>query len=234
MRIAICDDEAVHRELIGKYLEEWAGNSGDRLKLMFFRSGEEFLFAWEDDRNYDLLILDIEMGGRNGMELAAEIRRQDEDIPVLFVTGYDDYMAQGYEVAALHYLLKPIRKEKFFAVMDKVKKKGTQEEKLFFRTDNGVVSLHRSKIWYLEARAHQCILYTAEEEYVLRTPIGEMAEYLRECREFMRCHRSYLVNMCHISAIVKSELVLDDRRRLPVSRGEEKKVHDAFVQFYKR
>lgn len=233
LRIAICDDEEVQQKLLKKYLEEWAGIHGVMLEMKFFLSGEEFAFSWEDDRNYDLLILDIEMGRLSGMELAGNIRRQDEEIPILFVTGYDRYMAQGYEVAALHYLLKPIHKEKFFAVLDKLKRKEKQEAKLLFQAEEGAVSLPVSKIWYLEARAHQCILYTAEEEYILHSSIGEMVQYLGNQREFVRCHRSYLVNVQHIAAIVKPELILDDRRRLPVSRSAEKEVNQAFIEFYK-
>lgn len=233
MRIAICDDEEVQRKLIKRYLEEWAGKNGIIPEIRLFSSGEEFSFAWEDDRSYDLLIFDIEMGKLSGMELAGNIRRQDEEIPILFVTGYDSYMAQGYEVAALHYLLKPVNAEKFFAVMDKLKKKGKQEEKLFFQADNGSLSLPVSKIWYVEARAHHCILYTADEEYVLYSSISEMAQYLGKRKEFMRCHRSYLVNVQHIAAIVKPELILDDKRRIPVSRSAEKGVNQAFIDFYK-
>lgn len=233
MRIAICDDEEVQQKLLKKYLEEWAAINHIPLETTLFPSGEAFLFAWEEDKDYDLLILDIEMGQINGMELAESIRRQDEDIPILFVTGYERYMAQGYEVAALHYLLKPLHKEKLFAVMDKLKKKEKKEEKLLFQTDNGALSLPSSKIWYVEARAHQCVLYTADEEYILHSSIGETAQYLEKCPEFIRCHRSYLVNIQHIAAIIKPELILDDKRRLPVSRSASKNVNQAFLSFYK-
>lgn len=122
MRIGICDDEEAQRLLIRKYVEEWAYDSKIGLETKLFASGESFWFAWEDDSAYDLLVFEIEMGQMSGMELAARIREKDEDIPILFVTGYDSYMAQGFEVAALHYLLKLLRKEKLFAVLDKFNK----------------------------------------------------------------------------------------------------------------
>ncbi len=233
MRIAICDDEEVQQKLLGKYLSEWAEENKVSLELKLFSSGEEFAFCWEDDRNYDLLILDIEMGKMNGMELAASIRRQDEEIPVLFVTGYDNYMSQGYEVSALHYLMKPVHKEKLFAVLDKLGRKEKQEPKLLFLTESGAVSLPVSKVWYVEARAHRCILYTEDEEYILRSSMGEIVQYLEEYQGFVRCHRSYMVNVRHISAIIKPEVILDDKRRLPVSRSAEKEVNRTFIEFYK-
>lgn len=236
MRIAICDDEEAQRLLLQKYVEAWAQENRIHLETRLFTSGESFWFAWEDDREYDLLIFDIEMGQLSGMELAADIRRKDEEIPILFVTGYDSYMAQGFEVAALHYLLKPLREEKLFAVLDKFNKnrlKKEQEEKLLFRTEQGPLSLPVSRIWYIEARAHQCILYTEEESHVLCASISEMVGNLCGRREFVRCHRSYVVNVQHISAIVKPELVLDDKRRIPVSRSAEKEVNQAFIELYK-
>lgn len=233
MRIAICDDEEVQQLLLKKYLEEWALENGIPLETKLFASGEGFLFAWEDDRDYDLLVLDIEMGKMNGMELAEKIREKDEDIAILFVTGYDQYMAQGFEVAALHYLLKPVRREKLSEVLDRLRTKRKQEEKLLFRTEHGPLSLPLSKIWYIEARAHQCILYTEDEAHLVCSPISRMADELGRRPEFVRCHRSYLVNVRHISAIVKPELVLDDKRRIPVSRSAEKGVSQAFIGLYK-
>ena len=236
MRIAICDDEEAQRLLIQRYVEAWAADNKVALETELFASGESFWFAWEDDSSYDLLIFDIEMGQLNGMELAAGIRRKDEDIPILFVTGYDSYMAQGFEVAAMHYLLKPLRKEKLFTVLDKLKKmrmRKKQEEKILFRAEEGPLSLPASKIWYIEAMAHQCILYTEDTSHVLCSSIGEMVRQLCGRREFVRCHRSYLVNVQHISAIVKPELVLDDGRRIPVSRSAEKEVGRLFIEFYK-
>lgn len=233
MRVAICDDEEVQQQLLKNYLKEWAALNEVVIEIKLFRSGENFLFLWEDDRDYDLLIFDIEMGQLSGMELAMKIREQDKTIPILFVTGYDDYISQGYEVAALHYLMKPLQKEKFFQVLDKLKSEGKRDLKLFFQTEKGLIALPLSKIWYVEARAHQCILYTETEEYTLSTSISEMAEYLGDHRDFVRCHRSYLVNLQHISVIVKSELTLDDGRKLPVSRNAEKEVNQAFVRLFK-
>ncbi len=218
MRIAVCEDEEAQRKLLHNCLMEWAGKNKVTLETVSFENGESFLFAWEDDWNYDLLIFDIEMGEINGMELAARIRKQNEEIPILFVTGYDRYMAQGYDVWAINYLLKPVQKEKLFGVLDRLKVR-VPEEKLMFRSEKGSISIKLSNIWYIEARAHRCILYTEDEEYVISSSIGDMERCLRSHGTFVQCHRSYLVNVQHICAVAKSELVLDDKRRLPVSRS---------------
>lgn len=233
MRIAVCDDEAAQQQLLQKYLNEWADMRGTALKTELFFSAEAFSFTWEADRDFDLVILDIEMGALNGMELAAQIRREDEEIPILFVTGYDRYMAQGYEVSALHYLLKPVRRDKLFALLDKVReRKRLREPRLLFQTEEGPLSLPPSRIWYLEAQAHWCVLYTSENAHTLHSPIGELEKRLGSYPEFLRCHRSYLVNAGHICALPKNEVVLDDGRRLPLSRGARKQVTRAFLALH--
>lgn len=229
MRIAICDDETSCQELLKKYLTEWAQEKRLSLDMAFFASGEGFLFAWEEDKKFDLLILDIEMGELNGMELAHEIRKEEELLPILFVTGYDEYMSQGYEVDALHYLIKPIHKEKLYAVLNKLQQKKEPEEKLLFQADEGMLSLPMSKIWYVEACGHQCIICVGERIYRLRASISEMEKVFETKKEMIRCHRSYLVNIQHIDAILKTEIVLDNQKRLPVSRGAKKEVQRAFI-----
>lgn len=232
MRIAVCDDEEAQRKLIINYLQEWARASGQILSLSEFPDGESLLFCWEDEKDFDLLILDIEMGALSGMELAGKIRREDEDVPVLFITGYETYMAQGYEVAAIQYLLKPLSKEKLFAVLDRLQRRKKPEEKLTFLTGEGVLLLTPSDIWYGEAKGHQSLLYTARESYQLRHSMTELLKILDGKKGFVRSHRSYLVNLRHICAITRTELVMDDFRRLPVSRSAYKAVNEAFIANY--
>lgn len=232
MRVAICEDEEAQRVLLQSCLTEWAEKNSIPLETKLFPNGESFLFTWAEDRAYDLLLLDIEMGEPNGMELAARIRSQDADVPILFVTGYEQYMPQGYDVSALHYLLKPLDREKLFQVLDRLRSR-KHEERLLFHTEKGSVSLPLSHIWYVEARAHRCVLYTESEEYLLSSSISETERLLGRHREFVRCHRSYLVNLLHICAITQSELFLDDKRSLPVSRSAEKRVAEAFIRLYK-
>jgi len=232
MRIAVCDDEEAQRRLIINYLQEWAKASGQILDISEFPDGESLLFCWEDDKCFELLILDIELGNLSGMELAGRIRREDDEIPILFITGYETYMAQGYEVAAIQYLLKPLSKEKLFAVLDRLQRRKKPEEKLTFLTGEGVLLLVPSDIWFVEARGHQSMLFTAHESYQLRHSMTELLKILDGQKGFVRCHRSYLVNLRHISAITRTELVMDDFRRLPVSRSACKAVNEAFIVSY--
>lgn len=232
MRIAVCDDEESQRRLIMKYLQEWAGSRKRPVEILDFADGESFLFFWEDDKAFDLLVLDIEMGALSGVELAERIRRENEEIPLLFITGYESYMARGYEVSAIQYLVKPMYKEKLFAVMDKLAKGKKAEEKLVFQTEEGVLLFAPSQIWFAEASGHRCVLHVAGDEYLLRHSITELWKMLEGRKAFVRCHRSFLVNLLHISAITRTEIVMDDGSRLPVSRSAFRAVNEAFLQNY--
>lgn len=232
MRIGICDDEAAQRELLKKYMQEWAAARRVSLDIVLFVSGESLLFQWEDDQVFDLLALDIEMGNVSGIELAQRLRKNGEDVPILFITGYEQYIAQGYEVSALHYLLKPVQKEKLFSVLDRLIRAKKTETKLLFPIGDGTLAIYPSDIWYIEADGHQCMLAAADRRYPLRQSIGEAAKALEGKKEFVRCHRSYLVNLCHVSAVVRLELVMDDHTVIPVSRRLEKQVNEAFIKNY--
>lgn len=234
MRIAVCDDEEVQLELLNGFLQEWAKKKNVVLELLCFSNAESLYFTWEEDENFDLLILDIEMRKLSGMELAEKIRERNEEVPILFVTGYEKYMAQGYEVSALHYLLKPVRKEKLFAVLDKLQKKKKPEEKLSFYTEEGLLLMPASHIWYVEAMGHRCLLAAGDAKHEIRMSISEAVKFLGARKEFVQCHRSYIVNLQHISAIAKTEIVLDDNTRIPVSRSAGKAVNEAFIRNYVR
>ncbi len=232
MRIAICDDEEAQRLLLTKYLKEWAEEKQLSLEILPFCNGESFLFHWEDDKNFDLLVLDIEMGMLNGMDLAMKLREKGEEVPVLFITGYESYMAQGYEVAALHYLLKPMHKEKLFAVLDRLQKSVKAEEKILFCAEEGSLSLVLSDIWYIEAAGHQSKLVTGKGEYKLKQSISEVKTILDGFGGIVPCHRSFIVNLQHVSAIVKKEIVMDNGYRIPISRSSAKQVNEAFIKHY--
>ena len=116
-KIAVCDDSAADMEYIQTLVREWAGERCVQVKG--FPSAEAFLFQYEEEKDFDILLLDIEMAEMDGVSLARRIRRDNTGVQIVFITGYSDYIADGYDVEALHYLLKPVKKEQFFQVLDR-------------------------------------------------------------------------------------------------------------------
>ena len=118
-RIAICDDSQHDAEYVLSLLTNWANKNQIAIQTECFPSAESFLFHYAEDKTYDILLLDIEMGKMDGVTMAREIRRDNQTVQIVFITGYSDYISEGYEVAALHYLMKPVNEQKLYAVLDR-------------------------------------------------------------------------------------------------------------------
>ena len=118
-RIAIIDDSSVDTSYIASLVNTWAELSDTSVQVTTFFSAEAFLFTYAENRIFDILLLDIEMDGMNGIELAQKLRREGADIQLVFITGYPDFISKGYDVAALHYLMKPVLQEKLAQVLDR-------------------------------------------------------------------------------------------------------------------
>lgn len=234
MKIAIVDDEINEQEIIAKYIREWAEGRKELVEFACFDSSESFLFSWEDAKDYNLLVLDIEMGEMNGLELAKKVRLEDKGIPIMFVTGYDEYMQYGYDVSALHYLIKPVYKERLFQALNKLIEREAEEVKsLILNSGNEVRRIQVNNILYVEAAGHGSVMHTMDEVIQLKESLGEIERQVLPVGEMMKCHRAYLVNLRFISAIQNSNLILDNSERLPISRNQMKKVQQEFLRYYK-
>lgn len=237
MKLAIIEDEQAHRELLAEYLEEWGKEQAVSLCIKAFASAESFLFAWAEEKDFDVLFVDIQMKEMNGMEMARQIRQQDSDIVIIFTTGITDYMEEGYEVEALHYLLKPISREKLSQCMDRALKKGSRERFLLVQTRDEMLKLSIEHILYVEARGHGCVIeYSSKTGETCRTETTESISELEQKlggEEFVKCHRSYLCRTGSIQRIDKLEIVLDNGSKVPVSRRLYAQVNQAFIRYFR-
>ena len=133
-RFAICDDVAADADYIKSLILEWNREAGQPLRIESYPSAEAFLFAYEDDDSVDVLFLDIEMKEMSGVELAGRLREMGAGLQIVFITGYMDYIGQGYDVEALHYLLKPVTGEKLRPVLDRAMKRLAARENALLLT----------------------------------------------------------------------------------------------------
>lgn len=237
MRIAICDDEAAQREYLAQLAGQWGEQRGEKVSLSLFPDGKSFLFRWEEEQGFDLLLLDIEMAEMSGMELARRLRRDRADVAIIFITGYAEYMAQGYDVRAIHYLLKPVDKERLFAAMDcAMEETGRRGQRCIFVTDEGEISVTLQDILYAEAFGHACVLHlTGGRQWKVKKSMADLEVLLgRFAIDAMRSHRSYLVNLEFVAGIFREEAVLDDGSRIPVSRKQYREFHEAFLRHFHR
>lgn len=238
MRIAIIEDEQIHTDYLEECLREWSGNRGIPAEICSFPSAESFLFTWEENRDFDILFVDIQMKAMNGMEMAERIRRKDGNIAIVFTTGIADYMAKGYEVEAMHYLLKPVSREKISGCMDKLIRRRREESFVTVRGREEVMKLPVEQVTYVEARGHGCMaeIYTRTGE-TLQLEVTESITELEKVLSpfgFLRCHRSYLCRTGSIHQIGRTEITMDNGSVIPVSRRMYAEVNQAFIRHFQR
>ena len=166
--IAIIDDEQVQREYLLTIINSWKKSS--ELNIKTFHNAESFLFDYEDNKDYDILLLDIEMDKINGIELAQKVRKDNERVQIIFITGFADYMSLGFDVSALHYLMKPVSKEKLHQVLDKaVKLLSKKESNIIIKVDGQNIIIKLTNIVYVESFGHYISIYTIDKkEYTIK------------------------------------------------------------------
>ncbi|MGN0634057.1 MAG: LytR/AlgR family response regulator transcription factor [Oscillospiraceae bacterium] len=229
MRIAICDDDNTQV----KALKNLLYSRNDRILIDEYNSGEQFLFEYEDNP-CDLLLLDIEMDGINGMELAKKLRSKGDMLPIIFITGFSEYMSDGYDVEALHYLLKPVDSQKLFSVLDKyLSKKQNKSLGIIVKTAEATTHISFDDIIYIEAQGRKTLVKLISADTLeCENGIGYLSDKLSD--SFVRCHRSYIVNLRYVRSIGKTEIALDSGESLPLSRRLYKEINDRFIGFYTR
>ena len=129
-KVAICDDSDADRRYIMNMVRSWASAAAHEVQIDGFPSAESFLFRYAGESDYDILLLDIEMGAMDGVTMAKELRKSNDTVQIIFITGYSDYISEGYEVAALHYLMKPVKEEKLCLVLDRAAEKLAKNERI--------------------------------------------------------------------------------------------------------
>ena len=228
LRIAVCDDAEEDRTYVSGLVKDWAAQAGHQAEITAFSSAESFLFRYAEDKNWDILLLDIEMGAMDGVSLAKRVRRDNEAVQIVFVTGYSDYIAEGYEVAALHYLMKPVSGEKLFAVLNRALEKRKREERcLNLELGGEMVRIPFYDIRYLDVRQNYVTIH-AKAEYTVKRSLNEFEKELDD--RFFRAGRSLIIHLKYIRRVTKTEVSLSDGTLLPLPRGAYEPLNRAIIK----
>lgn len=241
LKVAICEDDPTQAKNVRRMVEAWGEARGQKTTVYPYAGCEAFLTDWMECMDYDLLLLDIDLGGgMNGIELARHIRRKDMGITIVFLTGLPEYMSQGYDVQALHFLVKPVAEGRLRDVLDRAAAAAQKKEEfLLLETEAETERIPVSRIVYGEAFSHTVMLYLAPEKIGEKASSREIKMCLGDLEEllpgpgFFRCHRSYLVHLPYIRKIDKTQMLLEYGLSVPVSRGKRAALYQAFLEYHR-
>ncbi len=228
-RIAVCDDQQEARELAGEWAAEWAQSRGYIGEVESFASGDAFLFRYEEDKAWDILLLDVEMPGLSGVEVAKRLRREDRLAQIVFLTGYPDYIAEGYDVSALHYLLKPVDRQKLFSVLDRAAERLRRDGKsLLLELPEELVRVPLYEVEYLEVRGNYVTVHAGSGAYTVKKSLSSLERELDE--RFFRVGRSFVVNLGKVRRATKKEALLESGDAVPLPRGGYEALNRAILR----
>lgn len=228
IRIGICDDEICMQKNLGAILQRQLQLMGMDYKLFKYGSGEEMLAAPLDDFP-EILFLDIEMPGIDGIGAAKAIRKKGLDTVIIFVTAYPDFVFQGYDVHAFHYILKPYDEKKIKWVTEQALRELDIREERFFLVEqkSGSLRLPLKEVIAFQSDGRKVIAFAGQETISFYGKLGDVAREVPDY--FVRIHNRYLVNLSYVQAVEKEQCICHGRS-FPVSRAYRQGLEVAFAR----
>ncbi len=229
MKLAVVDDELKITELLKGYIKRYEEEFHCSLNVSVFNNPNDFLTTYSSD--YDLVLMDIEMPGLNGIETAKELRRIDSRVVLMFITNMAQYAINGYEVEAVDFVIKPVSYPDFVLKLQKAMRYivRNQDKKLILNTQDSVVHIHVSDIYYIEVIRHYLIYHTVNGDYTVRGVMKEVEADLLEYH-FVRSNHCYLVNLKYVESIRGNTVKLNGND-LQISRNKKNEFLTAFARY---
>lgn len=228
--IALCDDDERDRRALMKLLPQLPGfRRSNDLRFSEYAGGEKLLSGIREKKDvFDLIFLDIFMPGLSGMETAREIRALGIDTPIVFLTTSPDFALESYDVNAVDYLLKPVDAEKLQRVLSRLPQQETGPH-LSIRSGKRVVNIMSEHILYIESDRNKLTIHTATDTFYQYGKLDDLEKQLpQDC--FLRCHKSFLVNMNHIYA-AEDQFRMDNGEIVPIKVRERRAIREAYFRY---
>lgn len=227
--IAIVEDEKEFSEQLETYLKQYHAEQNIHFKISVFQDGAEILKDYQPI--YDIILLDIEMPGINGMETAERIRQMDQDVVLMFITNMASYAILGYEVGALDFVMKPISYYGFSMRFTRAVKRVGQRERqqLLLTLPDGVKKLGIQQIYFVEVQNRILHYHTDEGEFSVRGTM-QSVEQMLEKYPFVKCNHWYMVNLRHVSEVRKNTVIVGGHT-LEISRRNRTPFLQALAEY---
>ena len=230
-KVLIVEDTPAEAQVLQDFLGRYAAEKGLELNVEVLGSALEFI---DTRRAADLVLMDIDMPGINGINAAREIRRYDTAVQIIFVTSSSEFAVQSYVVGAYYYQLKPIWKDSFFRLTDAVLaecRKRTQHS-LILRCKSGVTRITLDSLEYCEVQGRTLVFHLLDGTVIESSgSMDELARQLADYPGFLRPHRSYLVNMEYIHNITAKSITMESLAEVPLPHGRFTAVRDQYLEY---
>ncbi|MDD6492053.1 MAG: LytTR family DNA-binding domain-containing protein [Firmicutes bacterium] len=236
IRIGLCDDVSVFVERLAEIVEDWAEKRLIRVKLESFQSGEEMVIAQEQQGDFLIAFIDVELKGMNGVETALKLRESNRMVDIVFVSQYDRYFRQMFAVYPCRFMEKPISVQKVFGMLDQI----VEEQKLYhecfsFKHDRITFNIDLGQVLYFASEKRMIrILMENGREHAFYEKMDELEEILNGYNnQFLRIHQSYLVNGRQIEQYHPRHVIMRNGDMLSVSRGRRRAVCKFHMEQFK-
>lgn len=230
MRIAVVDDSMEDAQRIVTYLEQFQAEHNQIFQTKVFYASFDFLEEYHGE--YDVIFLDIEMPGSNGLEAAREIRSKDQAVGIIFITSLAQYAIDGYEVQAIDFMVKPVGYYNFFMKLEKAFRfiERHKEQEILINNKDGIFRITVSDILYIEKDRDYLKFYNKLECIQTRGSIKEIKTKLGSL-PFSECNSGCLINLNYVKRVGKDSVILTSGLELPISRRMKKQLAQDYINF---
>ncbi len=229
MLVGICDDEEIIRDDLVRLCNKWMCSNITDIEIVCFSSSEELI---SKKLPIDILFLDIQMKGMNGLLAAEKIREWDDSMLIIFMTGFKGFMQAGYRVRAFRYLLKPANEEEFFSALTEAVKEITKNFKTIIGVDGETLFVKLRDIIYVEYVERYTVVRTLRGSFESAATMSEW-EGILSTGDFYRVHKSYIVNLEYIYEIGKN-VILENGEKVEVAIRHLSKLRKACMEYRRR
>lgn len=234
IKAAFCDDEPDVLAEMADLFEKYSAACGQKAVYNLFQSPLEILEEIEKGLRWDVLFLDIFMPGQNGVDVAKEIRQRDMDVKIIFLTTTAEFAVESYMVDAYFYQMKPICEARFFELMDSVAKacELAQQDSLLLCAKSGVRRIDLEKLVYCEVIRRTLFFHMINGEvFECGGGMDELCKKLMPFGQFLRPHRSFLVNIEHIKSISYKKIEMSGGVNIPVPHGRYSEIKETYLAY---
>lgn len=220
INVAIVEDEAKECAVLKGYLFDYAERNGITVDVAVYNNAESFLDKY--NLKYDIIFMDIELPGENGMKAAEKLRKIDSDVVLVFITNLKKYVLKGYEVGALNYILKPIKYAGLNMTMIRAVNiiKSRKDSILHLRIDGGGKNIYGRDIYFIEIIDHDITIHTVNGDVCVYGSLGKLESQLSS-REFFRVSANAIVNLKYIGQVIGNEITVNNKI-ITISRNKKK------------